>query len=175
MQPRGRNIFASLFAVAGAASCAGPAPALAERIDNQVAVFTALDKVTALTSSLEVPLGESRAFGALKVTPRACYSRPAAEQPKTVSFVEIDEITLEGQEKRIFTGWMFAENPGVNALAHPIFDVWLTGCDKPRKSLARRAPSESGSAPENAGYPDAAPDGGEPDDPFGQPRRRIRR
>jgi len=113
------------------------APARADRIENDVAVFAALDKVTARTSKFEVPLNSTVQFGALKVTPRACYSRPPEEQPKTTSFVEVDEIQLDGAERRIFTGWMFAESPGLNAVEHPVFDVWLTDCQKPRGAAAR--------------------------------------
>lgn len=103
----------------------------AQRLTNKVAIFATLDKVTATINRLEVPLNQTQKFGSLKITPRACYSRPATEQPKTTTFVEIDEIMLEGEEKRLFTGWMFAESPGLNAVEHPVFDVWLTGCGKP--------------------------------------------
>lgn len=139
----------------------------AERIENGVAIFSALDKVTARTSKFEVPLNATAQFGALKVTPRACYSRPPTEQPKTTSFVEVDEIQLDGHEKRIFTGWMFAESPGLNAVEHPVFDVWLTDCQKPKGSIAQ----QSGGDPA-AAAPDAPPTADE--DPFA-PRRRVRR
>lgn len=149
-------------------------PALAaERVENQVAVFSALDKVTARISMMEVPLGETKTFGALKVTPRACYSRPATEQPKTTSFVEVDEIQLDGQEKRIFTGWMFAESPGLNAVEHPVFDVWLTQCQKPSKSVVSKAPAQKNDAAAGGqveGGGEAAP----ADEPS-EPRRRVRR
>ena len=102
--------------------------ARADRIDNGVAVFSALDKVTARTSKFEVPLNSTVQFGALKVTPRVCYSRPKEEEPKTDSFVEVDEITLDRKIRRIFTGWMFAESPGLNAVEHAVYDVWLKGC-----------------------------------------------
>jgi hypothetical protein len=143
--------------------------ARADRIDNGVAVFSALDKVTARTSKFEVPLNSTVQFGALKVTPRVCYSRPPEEQPKTTSFVEVDEIQLDGQEKRIFTGWMFAESPGLNAGEHPVFDVWLTDCEKPKGSIAQR----SGEAPAAgaASEPSTPPP---EEDPFAQ-RRRVRR
>ncbi|MBS0269761.1 MAG: DUF2155 domain-containing protein, partial [Proteobacteria bacterium] len=65
-------------------------PARADRIENQVAVFSALDKVTAHISKFEVAIGQTATFGALKITPRACYSRPPTEEPKTTTFVEID-------------------------------------------------------------------------------------
>jgi hypothetical protein len=137
----------------------------AERIDNGVAVFSALDKVTARTSKFEVPLNTTAQFGALKVTPRVCYSRPPEEQPKTTSFVEVDEILLDGQQKRIFTGWMFAESPGLNAVEHPVFDVWLTDCQKPKGSVAQHSPDNP-----DAATTDAPPE----EDPFA-PRRRVRR
>ncbi len=145
----------------------------ADRIENGVAVFSALDKVTATIKKLEVPINETVQFGALKVTPRACYSRPPTEQPKTTTFVEVNEIMLDGQEKKLFSGWMFAESPGLNAVEHPVFDVWLTECQKPKRSVAQKAPqpAEPGVEPD----PNAAPpqdDGGAYDD---TPRRRVRR
>lgn len=120
--------------------------ASAQRIDNSVAIFAALDKVTAKISRLEVPLNQTATFGSLKLTPRACYTRQATEQPKTTTFVEIDEKQLDGKEKRIFTGWMFADSPGLNAVEHPVFDVWLTDCSFPR-NVAQPRPNTPGTPP----------------------------
>lgn len=161
----GCAIFAAVVAVT-----LGAGVASADRIENGVAVFSALDKVTARTSKFEVPLNSTVQFGALKVTPRVCYSRPPEEQPKTTSFVEVDEIQLDGQEKRIFTGWMLAESPGLNAVEHPVFDVWLTDCQKPKGTIAQH----SGENPDAAGPPAAGEAPAAEEDPFA-PRRRVRR
>lgn len=122
-------------------------PASAQRIENGKAVFAALDKVTARISKLEIGLGETVQFGALKVTPRACYSRAPTEPPKTSTFVEIDEILLDGKTQRIFAGWMFAENPGLNAVEHPVFDVWLTECAQPTRPSVAQTPSARAGRP----------------------------
>ncbi len=139
----------------------------AQRLENQVAVFAALDKVTARISKLEVPLNQSAEFGSLTVTPRVCYSRPATEQPKTSSFVEVDEKELAGNTKRVFTGWMFAESPGLNAVEHPVFDIWLTGCTQPTGG-AQAASTASPDQPAGEAPP------AEPAEPTFT-RRRIRR
>ncbi|MEL7543755.1 MAG: DUF2155 domain-containing protein [Pseudomonadota bacterium] len=110
----------------------------ARRLENPTAVFAALDKVTARISKLEVGLDDTSKFGALKITPRVCYSRPPTEPPKTTAFVEVTEIKLDGSERRIFSGWMFAESPGVNSVEHPVFDVWLTGCSGVDQKLVDR-------------------------------------
>ena len=146
----------------------GSAPALAQRIENQTAVFATLDKVTARISKLEVPLNQTVVFGSLNVTARVCNSRPPDEQPKTTSFVEVEETMLDGQKKKLFSGWMIAESPGLNAVEHPVFDVWLTDCAQPVKpAVVARAPKD-GKAPA-AGQPAAA--GDEPAPARPRPRR----
>jgi len=135
-------------------------PAVAQRIDNTVAVFAALDKVTATIKTLEVELGKTEVYGSLRVTPRVCYSRAPTDPPKTSTFVEVDEVGLDGKKARLFSGWMFAESPGLNAVEHPVFDVWLTGCKGGSENQA--------SAPGAAGNEDAGQR--EPDR-----RRRVRR
>ncbi|SFV33342.1 DUF2155 domain-containing protein [Hyphomicrobium facile] len=178
---RGAALTSLTLLLAGAMTVA-TAPAKADRIENQVAVFSALDKVTAHISKFEVALGETATFGALKITPRACYSRPPTEEPKTTTFVEIDETQLDGSEKRIFTGWMFAESPGIYGLEHPTYDVWLTECNKPARTIVEQKPVPPEAAPADA--PATAegqqpPDGGYQDNgeaPVDQDyRRRVRR
>ena len=100
-------------------------------IENGKAVFAGLDKISGRTISFDVAIGETVQFGALQVTPRACYTRPPTEATNTDAFVEVDEVTLQGEIKRIFTGWMFASSPGLHAVEHPIYDVWLTDCASP--------------------------------------------
>jgi hypothetical protein len=102
-----------------------------EKIENGRAVFAGLDKITGRTIKFDAGIGETVQFGALQVTARACYTRPPTEPTNTDAFVEVDEVTLQGEIKRIFTGWMFASSPGLNAVEHPIYDVWLTGCEQP--------------------------------------------
>ncbi|WP_244534598.1 DUF2155 domain-containing protein [Hyphomicrobium sp. CS1GBMeth3] len=168
---KGRVRFCGPLVVVVAAVAATPAGAN-ERLENRVAVFSALDKVTATIKTLEIPINETVQFGALKVTPRVCYTRPPTEQPKTTTFVEVDEVQLDGNEKRVFSGWMFAQSPGLNAVEHPVFDVWLTDCQKPRNAVAQR-PVPSPDNPEGA-----VPWGVETeptDEPQELQRRRVRR
>jgi hypothetical protein len=103
-------------------------PADAAKIKNAVAEFAGLDKITGRTTTFDVYIDETVQFGALQVTPRVCFSRDETEAQKQSTFVEVDEITLDRKIRRIFSGWMFAASPGLNAVDHPIYDIWLTGC-----------------------------------------------
>ncbi|WP_051332505.1 DUF2155 domain-containing protein [Cucumibacter marinus] len=114
--------------IAATVAIAGIAPALAETISNPVAVFTGLDKITGRIITFDVYVGETVQFGALQLTPRVCYSRPPDESQRTSSFVEVDQVTLKGTVRRIFTGWMFADSPALHAIDHAVYDVWLVDC-----------------------------------------------
>jgi hypothetical protein len=99
-----------------------------EKIANPIAVFSGLDKITGRITTFDVYINETVQFGALQLTPRVCYTRPDTEAPKTDTFVEVDEITLDRKIRKIFSGWMFADSPGLNAVEHPVYDVWLKSC-----------------------------------------------
>lgn len=145
----------ALLPVAGFAAPKTPAasteaPALPDddnKIAQPFAVFSGLDKITGRIISFDVAIDETVQFGALQVTPRACYSRPQTVAPLTDSFVEVDEITLDNKIRRIFSGWMFADSPGLHAVDHAVYDVWLTDCKS----------SSTDAAPKKAAKPATTP------------------
>jgi len=133
-------------------------------------VFAGLDKITGRIISFDVNIDETVQFGALQVTPRVCYSRPPTETPQTDTFVEVDEVTLKGEIKRIFTGWMFAASPGLHAVEHPIYDVWLTDCKGGKLPEVAEAPGD-----DNRDKKEAKPAATPAAKPEPQPRRNPRR
>jgi hypothetical protein len=112
----------------------------AQKIVNKKASFSGLDKITGRIINFDADIGETVQFGALRVKTDACYTRPATEAANTNAFVEVDEITLQGEVKRIFSGWMFAASPGLHGVEHPIYDIWLTDCKQPEATVATTQP-----------------------------------
>jgi len=113
----------ALILLAGLAS-----PAMAETISNPIASFSGLDKITGRITNFDVYIDETVQFGALQITPRVCYTRPPTETQRTSVFIEVDQVSLKGGSERIFTGWMFADSPALNAIDHPVYDIWLVDC-----------------------------------------------
>jgi hypothetical protein len=114
----------------------------AQKIVNKKASFSGLDKITGRIINFDEDIGETVQFGALRVKTDACYTRPATEAANTDAFVEVDEITLQGEVKRIFSGWMYAASPGLHGVEHPIYDIWLTDCKVPDTTIVSAAPTE---------------------------------
>ena len=128
-------LFLAAGAALGAALVDGAAVAAAER---RLAVLQALDKVVARTSRLEAPLDRPVRFGTLRIVVRACHAAPPEEAPENVAFLEIDEVHHDERAVRLYTGWMFSSTPGLAALEHPVYDIWVLAC------------TEAAPAPENA-------------------------
>ncbi len=118
-----------------------------QKIINKKASFSGLDKITGRIINFDEDIGETVQFGALRVKTDACYTRPATEAANTDAFVEVDEITLQGEVKRIFSGWMFAASPGLHGVEHPIYDIWLTDCKGPEQTVVTAAPEAKPAPP----------------------------
>ena len=155
--------FGRLALFAGATLLAAGAPALADKIKNPTAVFAGLDKITGRIISFESAIGETVQFGSLLITPRVCYSRPPTEAPQTDAFAEVDEVLENHSTHRIFSGWMFADSPGMHGVEHPVYDIWLTDC-KGGTEIIHEAPTVA-----DAPAPDSDDLGLDPLSPSGKP------
>jgi len=128
-----------------------------QKIANPGALFSGLDKITGRIINFDVAIGETVQFGALQLTPRTCYTRPPTETANTDAFIEVDEVTLQGEVRRIFTGWVFAASPGLHAIEHPIYDIWLTDCKGATETAEKAEPPAAPAAAPAARTPQRPP------------------
>jgi len=110
----------------------------------ETAVLQGLDKVTARVTTLEANLGDVVRFGTLEIIVRTCDKRPPEETPESAAFLDVWEVRPGEAALGLFRGWMFASSPGLNALEHPVYDVWLKDCAN------KLSISEDSSAPEGS-------------------------
>ena len=119
-----------LLAAGAALAAAWTNGAVADTAERSVAVLQALDKVVARTSEVEAPLDRAVQFGTLRIVVRACHAAPPEEPPENAAFLEIDEVDHAGRATRLYTGWMFSSTPGLAALEHPVYDIWVLACSE---------------------------------------------
>jgi hypothetical protein len=95
---------------------------------TKTAVLQALDKVTARITKLDVGVGRGIRFGSLLITVRGCDKRPPEEPPEATAFLEIIDDKPGEAPVKLFSGFMFASSPGLSAMEHPVYDVWVIDC-----------------------------------------------
>jgi hypothetical protein len=105
-------------------------------------VLGGLDKVAARTAKFEANLKQQVFYNTLIITVQMCKTRPPEEPPESAAFLEIQESKPDGTKAKIFSGWMFATSPALNALEHPVYDVWVISCKTaPAKTSAPAPPN----------------------------------
>lgn len=127
-----------------------------------VLLLRGLDKITGRPTNIVAPIGKPVHFATLTITARFCYSTPASETPETAAFVQIDDHRPDQNQRRIFSGWMYASSPGLNAVEHPLYDVWAISCNTnepgtaPPQAMASTAPVKVASPDASDKAPDIA-------------------
>lgn len=115
----------------------------AAEIDMNTAQMQAMDKITGRVSVIEVPVGGEVKFGSFSVVVRSCKTKTEDEVPENFAFVDVTDKSFDKDEFNIFKGWMFSSSPAINAVEHPIYDVWLLKCIntevKPEQLLSAEA------------------------------------
>lgn len=105
-----------------------PALSQAYQLEMNTAQLQAMDKITGRVSKIEVPVNGEVKFGSFSIVVRACKATPPEETPEDYAFVDVADTTKDGKLFNIFKGWMMSSSPALNAVEHPIYDVWLLKC-----------------------------------------------
>ncbi len=95
---------------------------------HEIAVLQGLDKVTARISRFEVPVGQTVRFGTFNIRVETCQDLPPTLPPESAAFVHVEDQPPDEPPRELFSGWMFASSPGLNAVEHPVYDVWVASC-----------------------------------------------
>jgi len=99
-------------------------------IEERVATIGLLNKRNNVSVDLEMRTGETREEGPIIITLENCERTAPHEFPQeTGAFVQVDVLDRgESDHRRIFSGWLFKNNPSLNVVEHPIYDVWVKDC-----------------------------------------------
>ena len=103
-------------------------PVAAAEIKTNMARMQAMDKITGKVSEIDVPVGGEAFFGSFSIVARTCVTRPPEETPENFAFIDVVDNYKSEKPVNIFKGWMMSSTPALNAVEHPIYDVWLLKC-----------------------------------------------
>jgi hypothetical protein len=107
-----------------------PSPALAQQsfTDSDAGILRWLDKLTGETADIELMRGQEAVSGRLTIRLDSC--RYPSDNPTSDAEAHLT-ITEAGIDAPVFDGWMIASSPGLSALDHPRYDVWVLRCVTP--------------------------------------------
>lgn len=138
-------------------------------VKDRVGTIALLNKRNDLQTELKLKPGESRRVGNVVVKLATCERTLPWERPAdTGAFVQVfvEERTKSSdplQWHKVFSGWLFKNSPSLNAVEHPVYDVWVKDCamkfpgeEEDASAIASSAAKPSGSASQSAARAPAA-------------------
>ena len=92
--------------------------------------ITALDKITAKTLTIKLGIGEKKYFGSLEIKGLKCQLSENNEFSDAVAYLQVKDLAAkDNNQVFLFNGWTFASSPTLQSIDHPIYDLWITGCE----------------------------------------------
>jgi hypothetical protein len=141
---------------------------------QRVAVLGLLNKRNGESREVRLKPGQATRIGDVIIRLRACEQTAPWEQDQlTGAFAQVDVHGSDGHWRRVFSGWLYKERPGLNVVQHPVYDVWTKSCtmswpDKGPDTIVLGAPGSGGggdAAPSRSSAKKSAAPSGEADAP----------
>ena len=89
-----------------------------------------LDKISSKNISVELINGENFKYSDLQIKSIKCKHSEFDDDPEIIAYVQVRDLSnKKNNEVYVFNGWMFSSSPSINPFDHPVYDIWLTGCD----------------------------------------------
>lgn len=132
-------------------------------VKDRVATIGLLNKRNNETQDLIMKSGEARRVGNVIVRLATCERTLPWETPAEVGafvqvFVEERARTSEPLTwRKVFSGWLFKNSPSLNAVEHPVYDVWVKDCAMKFPGEEEEASAAASNAAKPAGRPSGAP------------------
>ena len=92
--------------------------------------LTVLDKITAKTTAIRLSVGEKKLFGSLRIKALKCQLSENGVISDTVAYIQVKDLSAkDNNQVFLFNGWTFASSPTLQSIDHPVYDLWITGCE----------------------------------------------
>ena len=103
---------------------------LSKKEDKIYINIKALDKITAKTLAIKLGIGEKKYFGSLEIKGLKCQFSENNDFNDTVAYLQVKDLNAkDNNQVFLFNGWTFASSPTLESIDHPIYDLWITGCE----------------------------------------------
>ena len=105
-------------------------PSLSNNLEGNFTEIKVLDKISSKNISLKLNNGENLKYEDLLIKSFKCKNSEFDDNPEITAYIQVKDLTKSGNDEVfVFNGWMFSSSPSIASFDHPVYDIWLTGCN----------------------------------------------
>ena len=103
---------------------------LADNLNVKFTQIKVLDKVSSKNKLLKLKNGEDFNYKDLLIKSIKCKNSEFDDNPEITAYIQVKDLRNKGKnDVFVFNGWMFSSSPSIAPFDHPVYDIWLVGCN----------------------------------------------
>ncbi len=89
-----------------------------------------LDKISSKNTLLKLENGNDTSHKDLLIKSMKCQNSEFDDNPEITAYIQVRDLTNKDKnDVFVFNGWMFSSSPSIAPFDHPVYDIWLVGCN----------------------------------------------
>ena len=101
-----------------------------ENLIGQNTSIKILDKISSKNELIKLTNGIELVYKDLAVKSMKCSNSEFDDNPEIKAYLQVRDLTKKNNDKvYVFNNWMFSSSPSITPFDHPVYDIWLIGCD----------------------------------------------
>ena len=89
-----------------------------------------LDKISSKNTLIKIENGKEIKHKDLLIKVMKCKNSEFDDNPEITAYIQVKDVTKKNKDNVfVFNGWMFSSSPSIAPFDHPVYDIWLVGCN----------------------------------------------
>ena len=89
-----------------------------------------LDKISSKNTLVKLKNGEELFYKDLSILSLKCKNSKFDDNPEITAYIQVKDLVNKNKDDVfVFNGWMFSSSPSITPFDHPVYDIWLVGCN----------------------------------------------
>ena len=102
----------------------------AENLEGSYTNIKVLDKISSKNTLIKLKNGKDIKHKDLLIKSMKCKNSEFDDNPEITAYIQVKDLTNKNKDDVfVFNGWMFSSSPSIAPFDHPVYDIWLVGCN----------------------------------------------
>ena len=89
-----------------------------------------LDKISSKNELIKLENDKEFIYKDLAIKSIKCTDSKYDDNPEVKAYIQVRDLTKKDRNNVfVFNGWMFSSSPSLAPFDHPVYDIWLVGCN----------------------------------------------
>ena len=99
-------------------------------LEGSHTIVKILDKISSKNDRLKLQNNKEIIFKDLSIKSMKCSDSKFDDNPEIKAYIQVKDLTNQNKDNVfVFNGWMFSSSPSIKPFDHPVYDIWLIGCN----------------------------------------------